>query len=128
MTTAISTFSLSPSSSIARSFLNLLGVTPSPHRVISESPIKSAIEDMYTEQVQEYARENAGWAELSDLLYVTISNDGKISIEFDGSEEDELLINALEYGGPSNPPAPVIRIMEERLRQDYLMTKQRFGL
>lgn len=121
-----STSHTSPSSSLARSFLSLLGVTPSPSRVVRRSPVKAAIEAAYSEKVREYARTKPGWDSMADLLYVNIE-DGKITIKFDGSEEDQLLINALEYGTPGNPPNSVIRVMEETLKQDYLLTKQRFS-
>lgn len=122
-----STSTTSPSSPLAKSFLNLLGVTPSPSKVLRRSPVMSSIEDTYTETVREYARSKPGWNEMAHLLFVRIE-DGNITVDFDGSEEDQLLIHALEYGTPGNPPNSVIRVMEEDLQQDYRLTKQRFGV
>lgn len=122
-----SIFNSSPSSSLARSFVKLLGVTPSQVGMIKKSPVRSAVEDAYTEKVREYARARDGWDVLADFLYVVISEDDGISIEFSGSDDDRLLMEALEYGTPGNPPSSVIRVMEEDLRQDYVLTKKRFA-
>ena len=122
-----SIFNNSPSSSLANSFVKLLGVTPSPVGILERSPVKDLIAESYTSRVQEYASRYPGWDVLAEFLFVKISDDDEITIKFEGPESDRQLVDALEYGTPENPPVSVIRVMELELKQDYVLTKKRFA-
>lgn len=118
----------SPSSSLANAFLKATGIHGVLSKKVSTPTAMSSVKKEYVNKVRDYARSKGGWSKYADGLQVSIDENDRVSVSFDGSDEDRQMVEWLEYGTSDSPPQSVMRVMEEEIRQDYLQDKGKFRL
>lgn len=111
----------SPSSILAESFLVASGISRVIQSQVTGPRETQDLIKKYSNKLQKYASSIPAWAPFAKSLSVDVNSKGKVSVRFNGSEEDRQVVELLEYGTPGSPPESVIRVMETELQQDYSM-------
>jgi hypothetical protein len=128
MAKAVPTSETSFSSILAESLISSIGLTDTISEVHIKPSIRKRLAKSFTDRVRRLAGTPELWGRSAKTLSVNIDSNDKVSVNLEGSVDEVLQAQMLEYGTPDLPPRAVMRTAEADFTEEYKVMMRDYEL